>query len=104
MAPSLKAFRKFGFPEEQSKEIRNEIQNYERRFPLKRPVPRYTMDAINRIMNSNGVEYIPPGNNSRSPGIMYINEGHTYTTTVLFVNGRFRLGCWGDIVERGNYD
>ena len=51
-----------------------------------------------------GVEYIPEGHNMRSPAIEYLNAGDTYTDTLLYVNGRFRVGCWGDIVERGNYD
>lgn len=51
-----------------------------------------------------GVEYVPEGNNSRSPAIDYLNSGDTYELTLLYVNGRFRVGCWGDIVERGNYN
>lgn len=51
-----------------------------------------------------GVEYIPQGHNRRSPEIEYLNAGDTYAATLLYVNGRFRVGCWGDIVERGNYD
>ncbi len=51
-----------------------------------------------------GVEHIGRGKNSRSPAIEYLNAGDTYATTVLFVRGQFRVGCWGDIVERGNYE
>jgi hypothetical protein len=51
-----------------------------------------------------GVEYIPEGHNKRSPAIDYLNAGDTYETTLLYVRGRFSVGCWGDIVERGNYD
>jgi hypothetical protein len=50
-----------------------------------------------------GVEYINKGSNRRSPAIDYLNTGDTYAVTLLYVNGRFRVGCWGDIVERGNY-
>lgn len=102
MAPTLKTFRQFGFADDQAQQIREVIQHYERHYSGKRPV--VTMNKIDAIMDSNGVECIPPGHNSRSPEILYINEGDTYATTVLFLNGRFRLGCWGDIVERGNYD
>jgi len=102
MAPSLKTFRKFGFNDGQSQRIREAIRHYELHHTGKRPTN--TMEKINTIMDSNGVECIPPGHNSRSPEILYINEGDSYMTTVLFVGGRFRLGCWGDIVERGNYD
>lgn len=51
-----------------------------------------------------GVEYIPAGSNKRSPAITYLNTGDCYDLTLMYVNGRFRLGCWGDIVERGNYN
>jgi hypothetical protein len=51
-----------------------------------------------------GVEHIPQGHSQRSPAIDYLNTGDPYTLTVLYVNGRFRAGCWGDIVERGRYD
>jgi hypothetical protein len=40
------------------------------------------MQRIDAILNTCGVEVTP----------------------VLKVNGTFRVGCWGDIVERGNYD
>lgn len=62
------------------------------------------MRAIDRILRTCGVEYIPKGHNRRSPAIYYCNTGDTYDTTIMKINGRFRVGCWGDIVERGNYD
>ena len=51
-----------------------------------------------------GVEYIAKGHNQKSPSITYLNSGDTYNLTILYVKGQFRVGCWGDIVERGNYD
>ena len=51
-----------------------------------------------------GVESIDCGHNRNSPSIEYLNSGDTYETTVLYVRGQFRVGAWGDIVERGNYD
>ena len=34
----------------------------------------------------------------------YLNAGDTYTTTIIrFNDGRYRVGDWGTIVERGNY-
>ena len=30
----------------------------------------------------------------------YLNTGDTYAPTLLRVNGRYRVGCWGDIAER----
>ena len=61
------------------------------------------LEAINDIMDGYGVEYIPAGRNRRSPAIEYINVGHTYRATIMWVRGRYVVGCWGDIVERGNY-
>lgn len=51
-----------------------------------------------------GVEGIERGHNQRSPAIEYLNAGDTYEITLLYVRGQFRVGCWGDIVERGHYD
>lgn len=50
-----------------------------------------------------GVEYIPAGNNRRSPAIDYLNTGDPYELTLIYRSGRFAVGSWGDIVERGNY-
>ena len=51
-----------------------------------------------------GVEGIQQGHNRRSPAIDYLNAGDTYTTTLMYVRGRFVVGDWGSIVERGAYD
>ena len=61
------------------------------------------LEAINELMDGCGVEYIPAGRNRRSPAIEYVNVGDTYLTTIMWVRGRYVVGCWGDIVERGNY-
>lgn len=50
-----------------------------------------------------GIECIPKGNNRKSPSITYLNTGDTYGLTILYVNSRFNIGSWGDIVEKGNY-
>ena len=50
-----------------------------------------------------GVEYTAKGKGRKSPAITYLNSGDTYESTILFINGQFRIGCWGDYVERGNY-
>jgi hypothetical protein len=34
------------------------------------------------------------------PDIIYLNAGDTYAETLLFHNGTFKIGCWGDIVEK----
>jgi hypothetical protein len=49
-----------------------------------------------------GVEHIRAGHNRRSPAVEYLNSGDTYDLTLLHINGRFSVGCWGDIVERGS--
>lgn len=51
-----------------------------------------------------GVEHIPAGNDHRSPAIDFLLTGDSYELTLMFVNGRFRVGCWGDMFERGNYN
>lgn len=66
--------------------------------------PSVAMDIIDARLDTHGVEHIPQGHNRKSPAITYCNTGDTYGTTVLYVNGRYRVGSWGDIVERGNYD
>ena len=61
------------------------------------------LEAINELMDGHGVEYIPAGRNRRSPSIEYVNMGGTYLDTIMWARGRYVVGCWGDIVERGNY-
>ena len=102
MTASLKTLTARGFAPEQAKAIRALMDNFTRKHPYGvRPV--HTLEKINDIMGGYGVEYIPAGSGSCSPAIEYVNMGDTYDTTVMWVNGRFRIGCWGDIVERGNY-
>ena len=62
------------------------------------------MERINKVLGTCGVEAIPKGRDERSPEIVYCNTGDTYGTTILYVNGRFRIGNWGSFVENGNYD
>lgn len=62
------------------------------------------MQRIDKILLTHGVEHIGPGKGAKSPAITYCNAGDPYATTILKINGRFRVGCWGDIVERGNYE
>ena len=49
------------------------------------------------------MEYIRAGRGRRSPAIGYCNAGDTYAPTLLRVDGAYRVGDWGSIVERGNY-
>lgn len=65
---------------------------------------RVRLGIADGIIGGTGVETISAGHNQRSPAIHYVNLGDTYSTTLMLINGRFIVGCWGDIVERGNYD
>jgi len=63
------------------------------------------LTAINEILGAHVVEHIPAGSNAKSPAIDYVNMGDTYDATILRLpGGRYRVGCWGDIVERGSYN
>ena len=62
------------------------------------------MCALDAELENYGVEYVPAGHNKRSPAFYYSNSGDAYTTTIMRIEGRYVVGCWGDIVERGNYD
>jgi len=65
------------------------------------------LEAVAELLNLDGPEYIPRGRNVRtSPAFYYLNAGDTYRTTILMIRPgqTFRIGCWGDIVERGDYE
>src|SRR3954467_973605 len=62
------------------------------------------MQRIDRVLGTHGVETVARGHNGRSPAFAYCNAGDTYAVTIIKVNGRFRIGTYGDIVERGHYD
>jgi len=61
------------------------------------------MTALDEITEGCGVEAIFKNG---EPVYEYINMGDTYTTTIMrnIRTGRIFVACWGDIVERGNYD
>jgi hypothetical protein len=61
------------------------------------------MRMADELCETCGVEYIPRGRNAKSPPIWYCNSGDGYTATLMFVRGHYRVGCWADIVGRGNY-
>lgn len=67
------------------------------------PTDEIKMYIANDLCEAFGVEYIPRGNNSRSPAITYLNRGDSYKPTLLLINGYFKVGSWGDKVEKGNY-
>jgi len=59
----------------------------------------------NKISNGCGIESIglPEGcfDNCQEAEvhIQYVNHGDSYAITLLKVNGNYRVGCWGDVVE-----
>lgn len=68
------------------------------------PLSDLRMHALNAELGMFGVEYAKGKGRSRS--FEYLNTGDTYATTIIrFENpAQYRIGSWGDIVERGNYD
>lgn len=57
------------------------------------------IDALRLVPSSTGVEYLRT--NKRS--VWYLNLGDTYDTTLMFHTGRYRVGSWGDVVEKDDY-
>lgn len=63
------------------------------------------LTIADEILGTHGVECIQAGRNKKSPAIDYCNSGDTYSATLMYVSGKgYRVGCWGDIVERGSYE
>lgn len=102
--PTIKRMQKFGFSPDEATKIRAAMEGYYRKHPFGDRRPRHTLAKISDIMNGEGVEEVPEGNNQRSPFIMYVNTGDLYHWTVMWVNGRFQIGDVGSIIERGNYN
>lgn len=62
------------------------------------------MEALNEILEGYGVEYLQSSEDTphQADGIDYVNFGDPYIPTVMYDHRRecYRIGCWGDIVER----
>lgn len=107
MIPSVKTimrlryFNNVPISTDDAKRIREEMEIAT--YSVNPRAKRNALSVIDHVLRGCGVEWIEPGNNSRSPGIDYVNMGDTYADTVMLIRGRFHIGCWGDIVERGNY-
>ena len=97
--PSIKTLTE-AFGAEKAKKIRDIMEGYTHSG---RPGGSQ-MNRIDSVLGTCGVEFIPAGRGNKSPSIEYCNTGDPYHTTILRVNEQFRVGCWGDIVERGNYE
>lgn len=48
------------------------------------------------LMKGYGVESLYPD----IPSLYYVNMGDTYSITLLYYNGRYQIGSWGDIAEK----
>jgi hypothetical protein len=103
MIPSVKTIVAIGCSNETAGKIRTLIENFEARYPLGTR-PTKTLGKIGELLGHPEVCSIPRGKNAKSPSISYVNAGDTYSTTMMWVNGRFKVGNWGTIVERGNYN
>lgn len=55
------------------------------------------MHCLDALGHTYGVEAIRLRDGRYVP---YLNAGDTYATTLLRFNGRYTVGCWGDIAER----
>lgn len=54
------------------------------------------MECLNALGNFHGVE----GFDTRKGLCMYLNAGDTYTPTLIYFDGSYRVACWGDVAER----
>lgn len=57
--------------------------------------------AIDALIDTCGVEYLGKTRRSDDP-VYYCNAGDTYATTIIFSGPHLRVGCWGDLIERGS--
>lgn len=57
------------------------------------------IDSLLGTYGTEGIEVIARNGDFKG-WLEYCNAGDTYNTTVLYYEGRFSVGCWGDIVER----
>ena len=96
--PSVKTLLQIAHSLEDAKAIRGILENV--RFG---PVSKAMERCEKHCSRAYGVEMIRGGTQRNSPDILYLNTGDPYTLTLMYVNRRFVVGCWGDIVERGKY-
>jgi hypothetical protein len=54
------------------------------------------MECLNALGDFHGVEEF----DTRKGLCMYLNAGDTYTPTLIYFDGSYRVKCWGDIAER----
>lgn len=65
------------------------------------PMSYMRITALNAVLEGHGVEYVQ--GERRNSSFEYVNMGDPYEVTIVrFNDGRYRIACWSDIVERGN--
>ena len=105
--PSIKTLRQiFGDNAKQAKALlimsRNELlatpAGKARRDECYYPPQTYDirMECLNALGNFHGVESF----DTKTGHCTYLNAGDTYTPTLLYFNGHYRVATWGDIAER----
>lgn len=70
--------------------------NYERSCYNRPDFSILKLYAIDELIGTCGIE----GFRTRKGALEYCNAGDTYAATVIYYQGRFSVGCWGDIFER----
>jgi len=58
-------------------------------------------EALNRLLQTYGVEEVHQHPGSPRPGIgfRYLNVGDPYVATIIRFRGRWRVGAYGDLIE-----
>jgi len=63
------------------------------------------MTALDAELETYGVEFVRGNGTRNTQSFEYCNTEETYATTIIRMqSGQYRVGNWGDIVERGNYE
>lgn len=62
------------------------------------PDRHQAMRAIDAMLNTFGVEEIPPSEAKHGRIVHYCNAGDSYAPTLIFVGGAMRVACWADYV------
>ncbi len=60
------------------------------------------LSALDELLGMHGVEAFRDEDCLTQASLSYLNAGDAYADTILFFHdiGAFRLGCWGDAVEK----
>jgi hypothetical protein len=57
------------------------------------------MTVLDALADTSGVEAVE----TKKGMCEYLNAGDAYAPTLIFFNGTYRVGCWGDVVERHGF-